>query len=136
MPKRPPDRLNIEELEQIKALRASGLTYHAIAKRIGRDAKTVKKAFLQPGMANNIEVMRKKLADHFEDLAYRLITSIKDEDIEKTNTYQRVVSAGISVDKMRLLREQSTANVSLLALLSAIDRNERKGLKKEGQREV
>ena len=136
MPKRPPDRLNIEELEQIKALRASGLTYHAIAKRIGRDAKTVKKACLQPGMANNIEVMKKKLADHFEDLAYRLITSIKDEDIEKTNTYQRVVSAGISVDKMRLLREQSTANVSLLALLSAIDRNERKGLKKEGQREV
>ncbi len=136
MPKRPPDRLNIEELEQIKALRASGLTYHAVAKRIGRDAKTVKKACLQPGMANNIEVMRKKLADHFEDLAYRLITSIKDEDIEKTNTYQRVVSAGISVDKMRLLREQSTANVSLLALLDAVDKNERKRLKKEGQREV
>ncbi len=131
MPRKPP--VNTEELEQIKALRASGLTYHAVAKRIGRDAKTVKKVCLQPGMANNIEVMKKKLADHFEDLAYRLITSIKDEDIGKINTYQRVVSAGISVDKMRLLREQSTENISLQALLAAVDKSERKRPEKEGQ---
>lgn len=130
MPKRPPERLNTEELEQIKALRASGLTYHAVAKRIGRDAKTVKRACLQPEVANGIKAMKKKLADFFEDLAHRLLTSIKDGDIEKINVYQRVVSAGISVDKMRLLRDESTNNIGLVATIVSADRLNRQ----EGQK--
>jgi hypothetical protein len=43
----------------------------------------------------------------------RLITSISDEDIERLNAYQRIISAGISVDKLRLLRNESTQNVSI-----------------------
>lgn|SRR3989338_3900388 len=117
MSKRPPDRLNTEELEQIKTLRASGLTHHAIARRIGRDAKTVKKACLQPGMANDIRAKQEKLSNLFGDLACRMIASIKDEDIGKINAYQRTISAGIATDKLRLLSGESTANISIASLI-------------------
>ncbi len=43
----------------------------------------------------------------------RLLTSISDEDILKLNCYQRVIAAGITVDKLRLLRDQSTENISI-----------------------
>lgn len=131
MPRRPPNHLNTEELEQIKMLRAEGLTHHAIGKRISRDQKTVKKACLQPGMVEGIEARKKELADFFEELAQRIMDSITEEDIRKINAYQRIISAGISVDKMRLLREQSTQNISLQALHAMLERKE---LEKEGQK--
>ena len=113
MTRKAPNPLTVKELEQIKALRASGLTYHAISKEIDRDPKTVKKACLEPQAAQEIQVMKEELADMFEGLAKRMITSITDEDIQKINAYQRTVSAGISTDKMRLLREESTDNVAM-----------------------
>ena len=117
MPKRPPDRLNTEELEQIKALRASGETYHAIAKRISRDPKTVKKACLEPVAANDIKAKQEKLANLFRDLACRMIANIKDEDIEKINAYQRTVSAAVATDKLRLLSGASTANICIASMV-------------------
>ncbi len=45
----------------------------------------------------------------------RLITSITDEGIDKLNVRDKVVSAAVSVDKLRLLRENSTENISIAA---------------------
>ena len=113
MSKRP--GLTVEEEQKIKTLLAMGKTYHAIGKEIGRDAKTVKKLALQS--VSEIYEMKKELADWYEDLARRMLSSITEEDIDRINAYQRTVSAGIATDKMRLLRDQSTENISVLAAL-------------------
>jgi hypothetical protein len=111
--KKPPKPLDLYEIEQIKVLKASGLSDNAVAKKVGRARKTVKRCCMKPRNAEEIEVIRQALASHFEDLTMRLITSISDEDILGLSAYQRVIAAGISVDKLRLLRNESTQNVSI-----------------------
>ena len=109
--------LSTIEIEQAKVLKASGCTYNAIGKELKRDRKTIKKALERPGVAQDVEVIRLSLADKWEDLANELIDSIKTDDITALSAYQRVISAGISTDKMRLLRGESTANVDIGALI-------------------
>ena len=113
MARRPPIHLNLKELEEIKLLRASGMTFHAIGLKIGRDKKTVKSACMRPEVAMAIEEAKEELADMFESIARRMIESITDEEIEKLNPYQRCISAGIATDKMRLLRNESTSNFAI-----------------------
>ena len=43
----------------------------------------------------------------------RMLTSITDEDIVGLSGYQRIISAGICVDKFRLIRNESTENISI-----------------------
>lgn len=112
MPRKP--GLTVEEQQKIKALVAMGKTYHAIAKEIGRDAKTVKKFAILPESEVEITEKKKELVEFYEDLARRMLDSITDADIVKINAYQRTVSAGIATDKMRLLSEKSTGNIALL----------------------
>ncbi len=113
MDRKPPNPLDLYEIEQIKVLKASGLSYYAVAKKVGRDHKTVKRCCIDPRNAEEIKAIQRQLASYFEDLSMRLITSISDEDIERLNAYQRIISAGISVDKLRLLRNESTQNVCI-----------------------
>ncbi len=113
MTRRPPTSLNQKEISQIKVMKASGLTHFAISQKINRDPKTVKSCCLKPEIAVEIEEMKQDLADMFEDMARQLIASISYDDILKINAYQRMVSAGIATDKMRLLRNESTTNVSI-----------------------
>ncbi len=116
MARKSPNPLAVYEIEQIKVLKASGLSYYAVAKRVGRDSKTVKRCCIDPRNAEEIKDIQRELASYFEDLSMRLITSISDEDIEKLNGYQRIISAGICVDKLRLLRNESTENISIDAI--------------------
>ena len=118
-----PIPLNVMEREQVKVLRASGLTYHAISKELGRDPKTIKKACLDPEMAPQIEQVKVALADRFESIAVRMLTDITDRAIKKTNPYQRVLSAAIATDKLRLLRDQSTENLNILQIIERIERD-------------
>ena len=113
MARKAPKPLDLYEIEQIKVLKANGLADNAIAKKVGRDRKTVKRCCLKPKNAEEIKDIQRKLAGYFEDLGIRLITSISDEDILKLNCYQRVIAAGIAVDKLRLLRDESTENISI-----------------------
>ncbi len=117
--------LNVSELEQIKVLSASGLTYHAIGKRLDRDHKTIKKACVDPEMAPQIEQVKVALADRFEDLAVRMIVSISDKDITRINALQRTTAAAIAVDKRRLLVGLSTQNVAISTIVEQIERDER-----------
>lgn len=104
--------LTLEEQEKIKELIAMGNTPHAVAREIGRDAKTVKKCAEQ--LAPAIVEKKKELVDWYENIAHRMLESITPEDIAKINAYQRVVSSGIATDKMRLLKDQSTENIAVL----------------------
>jgi hypothetical protein len=117
--------LNFDEIEQVKILRANGLTYNAISLKINRNPKTVKKACLVPEIAEEIREMQEELADSYEGLSRRMIDSISDEDIEKLNAYQRTISSGICTDKMRLLRNESTSNISIAAIAANIEETER-----------
>ncbi len=128
--------LNVMELQQVKALRASGATYHAISKRLDRDPKTVKKACLNPEMASQIEEVKVTLANRFEDLAVRMVASISDEDITRINAYQRTLAGAIAADKYRLLTGRSTENISLHAIIELIEREDRKQRDREGQTEA
>ncbi len=113
MARKSPNPLAVYEIEQIKVLKASGLSYYAVAKKVGRDHKTVKRCCMDPRNAEEIKEIQRELAGYFEDLTMRLITSISDEDILKLNCYQRVIAAGIAVDKFRLLRNESTENINI-----------------------
>lgn len=127
MARKSPNPLTLCEIEQIKVLKASGLSYYAVAKKVGRDHKTVKRCCQDPRNAEEIKVIQQELASYFEDLSMRLITSVTDEDIQKLNGYQRIISAGICVDKLRLLRNESTENISIEAIHAS-----REDRKKEG----
>jgi IS30 family transposase len=110
-------KLTTEEQHQIAIMAAEGFTAHTIGKRLQRDAKTVRAALRKPETAVLVEDKKAELADAYEQLARRFLSSITDEDVTKINAYQRMVAAGIATDKMRLLRDQSTSNVSLLSRL-------------------
>ncbi len=118
-----PVPLNTSELAQITALRASGLTFHAISKQLGRAPQTIKKACLDPEMAPQIEQVKVELADRFENVAVRMLTAISDEDIKGINAYQRTLSAAISTDKMRLLKGHSTANLAIHEIVESVERD-------------
>ena len=105
-------QLTTEERERIKILLAEGLSYSAIGRTLGRDHKTIAKVATEPRMALAVLNKKKELADEYEELARRMLTSIKDSDIERISAYQRTLSAAVSTDKMRLLRDQSTDNIA------------------------
>lgn len=54
----------------------------------------------------------KDLADKFEDLAHLYISQAVDT-VDKANGTNAITGAGIAVDKMRLLRGESTANIAV-----------------------
>jgi len=128
-------RLNTGELEQIKVLAASGLSYHAIGKKLGRDHKTIAKACRASEMAPQIEQVKVDLADRFENVAVRMLTAISDKDIMAINAYQRTLSAAISTDKMRLLKGHSTENLAIHQIVETLERDMAKRRSKELEKE-
>ncbi len=126
-------QLSFHEIEQIKVLRASGLTFHAISLELKRDPKTVKRTCLDPMVASEIMEIQEELADAYEGLGRRMIDSITNEDIQKLNAYQRTIASGICTDKMRLLRNESTQNISVDDINKSIEelKNEERELMKE-----
>ncbi|MBA4349611.1 MAG: hypothetical protein C0415_06470 [Thermodesulfovibrio sp.] len=121
MNRRPPKPLTMPELEKAKALYALGKSYHAIGCELNRDSKTIKKWLSEPETAKEIQVIKGELSEMFEGMAKRMLESITEEDIQKINAYQRVVSSGIATDKMRLLKGQSTSNISFAALIRSTE---------------
>lgn len=115
MPRKQNDKpLTVEEKEKLKIMIANGSSYNAVGKELGRDPKTVKRYALEPQAASDIKQKQQDLAECYEDLAKRMLSSITDQDIERINAYQRTVSAGIATDKLRLLTDQSTENVAVI----------------------
>lgn len=115
--------MTVEEKEKIKTLYASGESYRAIARAIGKAPNTVKHYLKSsPAVIQEVEEKKKELVDFFDDIAKRMLSSITDSDITRLNAYHRTLSAGIATDKARLLKGQSTQIVDVLA--QAISRRE------------
>lgn len=112
--------LTTDEIEQIKIYSAAGYSANAVAKEIGRDPKTIRKILEGPEIVKQVEIIRVDLADKWDGLANAMVDSISPEDIKKLNAYQRTIAGGVATDKMRLLREQSTANLDITGRLQQI----------------
>lgn len=110
--------MTVDEKEKIKTLYASGESYRAIARAMGKAPNTIKH-YLKSSPAVMVEVAEKKkdLIVLYEGLAERMVTSISDKDIEKINALQRTIASATAVDKMRLLRGESTDNIGLIGKL-------------------
>ncbi len=109
--------LTVPELERAKALSALGHSYRAIAVELNRSDKTIKRALTRtPEVIQEVKKIKLELSDLFENLAERMVTSITDADIQKLDAYKRTLSGAVAVDKMRLLRDQSTGNLNIKEL--------------------
>lgn len=107
-------QLTFQELEQIKVLKAGGLTIHKIARTIGRDDKTILKALDRPGFKEAVVEEKKTLAEKYEQLNHCCLDSVLlPGEIEKASVDKRVTMAAIATDKLRLLNNESTANLSI-----------------------
>jgi len=116
--------LTVAELEKAKALSAFGKSYRQIGLELNRSDKTIKKALTKtPEVIAEVRELKEDLADWYEDLSRRMLKSITDIDIQKISAYQRTLSAAVSTDKMRLLRDQSTQNISMSARIQELDKS-------------
>lgn len=106
--------MTTEEKQQAALLAAQGMTNHAIGKAIGRDEKTVKKELLKPETALQVMDAQEHLAGLFEQRAVQYMESITTEDILKMDAYKRTLSAGIAIDKARLIKGQSNVNMAVV----------------------
>jgi predicted transcriptional regulator len=110
------ESLTLEEQERAKVLRAANQTFHKIALTLGRSPHTIKKFLIEPEVVPEVQRVKKELADMFEDVSVRMLTSITDEKIDRLNPLQCTTAAAIATDKMRLLRNQSTERIDVFAL--------------------
>ncbi len=61
------------------------------------------------------------LRDLFSHNAHRVLRAVSDEDIEKANLKDKAIASGIYAEKSRLLKNQSTQNISIEARAHVIE---------------
>ena len=117
---KPNEPLTETERERAKVLRASGKTPGAIAKGMGRSHHTLQKFLDKPEVQKQVSIQREELAGMFDHVAHRIIGAVTPEDVTKATLQQKMVSAGIAVDKAALLRGEIPATVNVTVLLDAV----------------
>ena len=114
--------LTTEEIERAKVYVAQGYSFRRTARELKRSDHSIKKALTaSPEVIAEVKAIKAELVDIFDDVALRMVGSITDDDIKKLNAYQRTVSGAIAVDKSRLLKGESTSNISVNVLLNVLD---------------
>lgn len=96
----------------LAALAANGGDANATAKQLEIPRTTLRqwaRGARHPEATQMSQEKRAPLADTFEDIAYRLLNGVTDEKIKSAEVSRLLTAAGISVDKMRLLRGQPTS---------------------------
>jgi hypothetical protein len=109
------------EIAKVKAFAALGYSDRRIGRELGKSAHTVKKALVTPEASAEVSALKKDLADLYEQRNYEILESVSKQDIDKANLRDKVVSAAICSDKMRLLRDQSNANVNVSVLFEVLE---------------
>ncbi|OPY81799.1 MAG: hypothetical protein A4E65_00988 [Syntrophorhabdus sp. PtaU1.Bin153] len=112
--------LTLEEIQKAKVLKANGHTYCAIGRELKRDHKTIQKHLTEPEAVEDIRRIQDELTVFYADIARRMLASITDQDIGRINALQRTTAAAIATDKMRLLTDKSTQNVSIQEMATQI----------------
>ncbi len=100
-----------ERSNALAALAANGGNIKQTAAQLNIPRKTLEnwsRGKLHPDVADNGHKKRGPMADALEEVAWKLIDAIPPK-IRKAPLNQTAVALGISIEKMRLLREQATA---------------------------
>jgi Tc3 transposase len=106
--------LSEQEKQNIAVLSASGLTIHAIAVRMQRSDKVIKKYLYSFPVQQQVQDIRERLIVKYQRLAEECVDKLlAPGTIDKASPRDLATISGISVDKARLLSEQSTANLSV-----------------------
>ena len=105
--------LMAEEKERAKILAASGQSLRRIARATGRDRSTVTRYLFRPEVRKLVAVNREQLAGMFDSVAHQTLAGVTAEDVERATLQQKLVSAGIAVDKAALLRGEAPMSINL-----------------------
>jgi hypothetical protein len=106
--------LTEQEKQDITVLSASGLSIHAIAVRLKRSDKVVKKHLSSFPVQQQVQDIRERLIEKYQTLAENCLDRLLDEGtIDQASPRDLATISGISVDKARLLSDQSTENLAL-----------------------
>lgn len=105
--------LDASEKKEIAILAAQGKTPHAISKLMNRSATTIKKYLKTPEVAAEKENIEERLASKFEQITERILDAVTETDIAKADLKSKMIAAGVAIDKGRLIRGQSTANMAV-----------------------
>jgi hypothetical protein len=118
-PKRSP--LTAEEKERGKTLFASGKTIYKVAKTLGRSPHTLAKFLRKPEIVKEVNIQREELAGMFDGITHRTLAGVTDEDIRKSSLQQKMVSAGIAVDKAAMLRGELPPTINMVAVMDLVE---------------
>lgn len=112
--------LTVEEVAKAKSFAALGYSTRHIARELQRSPHTVARLLKTPEVIAEVSTQKLELSDLFEKLTRETLESITMADIQDASLLQRVTSAGIMVDKTRLLRGESTSNVDVHLLMDVV----------------
>jgi hypothetical protein len=113
--------LTAPEIAKVKRFASLGYAPRRIAREMSRSAHTIAKVLRSPEAVAEVKALKKDLADLYEQRNYEILESVTKQDIAKANLRDKVVSAAICSDKMRLLRDQSNANVNVSVLFEVLE---------------
>jgi hypothetical protein len=113
--------LTSEEQEKAEILAASGQTPNYIAKGLGRNRRTVAKFLREPDVRQQVSAQREVLAEKFSQAADRIVSSITPEDISKATLQQKMIAAGVAVDKAAILRDELPPTINLSMVWEVVD---------------
>jgi hypothetical protein len=124
--------LSVEETEKAKQFAGSGMSYRSIGKLLGRSPHTIAKVLTASAqVVEEVKAIKTSLADSFEGLAERMVSSITNEEIKELDAYKRTLSGAIAVDKFKLLRGEPTAILGVEMLLQIAGELRRESAREE-----
>ena len=116
------NRLDPIDRITVKALLSSDNTAYQVSKKTGISHQTVMRIKRDPNIIApaELDIIKRSMTGNMMLVADRITNSIDDDTIQNASLLQRVTSAGILIDKSRLMSNESTANVSMLGTYSII----------------
>ena len=94
-----------------------------IARSVGctpNNVTVVLRKFLGDQSEGQLRNYQENQADVFDSVAYRLLSSVTQEKIDKTKPMEAITGAAILIDKARLVRGQATG-INVSVLLDVVD---------------
>jgi len=120
-----PDNLPKIDIDKAVQYRLNGLTMAEIGKIFNCSKQAVSQA-LAPykSVPKGYKTYKDRKAEILELKQYELVSSVDAAAIKKMQPYQAITAVGILEDKIRLIRGESTSNVSVHSVVD--DLNKRK----------
>lgn len=116
------NRLNHIEKVAIKSLLSIGKSGYSISKETGISQATIGLIRKDPTILpqHQVDAIKKGLTGNLYNTAHRAIETIDQEKLNQASALQLATVAGITIEKARLMENQSTSNVSMISAYTTI----------------